>query len=883
MKMVQARGGSRQSASLATAKRTALLALLLLATQGTAQTTRAWTAQWIWDQPDGPGQKNAYTYFRKRIQLDSVPAEAGLYIAADSRYQLFVNGTYVGRGPVRAPAGRLYYDFYDAKQYLRAGENVIAVVVHFFGVGHESYLLGRGGLLVEADILPSAGSTPIQVRSDSSWRTLRSTAWNPASPRENDGNGFTEVVDFRQEPAGWKGAGFDDALWSQPFLIGLPPQQPWPLLLPRDIPTLLESDMRPAAIVGTGEVARRVPPDPLLAAEQVHAETLEAASTVAFSNLTSLVTRTGPPATVRTPANGKDAVVVLDFGRVLAGFPYVDVEGPAGAVVDVTFSEWLAPDGRVPAKRAPVRFFTYTGSPQYTTDRFTLASGRQRWQRFFHTGLRYLQLTIREAIQPVTIHAAGAVFHTYPYVSRGSFRASDPLLGAVWGVGAYTVQLSTADVIMDCPWREKGQWMDMVAPVANYYAFGDRAIVARLLRTTSLTQDSEGRMYFPYPSALAFEMPDQTMWWGMHLWSYYLHTGDRVLLEELYPVLAKAEAWFQTKKSQRGLLNVNWPFTGSRLLWAWIDHGHRWPRNLPGFKLGEMAALDCFHYKFLIDAAAVARVVGRAAEAVQYEAAAAQLKADINSAYWDAPSDTYWDDPSRTIRGDYASVLAVLYGIAPPDRAAAILNQVLDGNYLMGAASPHFYSFLLEAFSRAGLHAKALDTIRARWASLLGRGAGTFWERWFVEYDLFGQPWQAGEHHNISLVHGYSAGPTTYLSTTVLGIRPLTPAFARFAVAPQVSGLDWAEGSVPTPFGRIQASWRLTAPSSFSMATVVPSGTTGIISLPRQTGDRVSVNGTVVWQAGRAVGTVPGFRLMGALGDRVLIESPAGSHQFLAQ
>lgn len=844
---------------------------------------RTWTGNFIWDRPTAP-ERNAYTYFRKSFSLAAPPSAATVFMTADSRYQLFVNGIRVGRGPVRAPAGRLYYDTYDIRSQLRAGENVIAAVVHFFGEGNETYLLGKGALLLEADILPAAGQPLIRLLTDSSWRALRSSAWNPAAPRENDSNGFMEIFDFRQEPSGWKTFGFDDSSWTAPVLMGVPPQQPWPQLVPRDIPTLLETDYRLTSVVSSSQVTRRTIPNPLLVAEQVHAETLESPSAVEFSNLQSLVTRTGPAATVRTPTPGKDAVVVVDFGRVIAGFPYVDIEGPPGAVVDVTFGEWLTPDGRVPAYRAPVRFFTYLGPPMYTTDRIILGAGRQRWQRFFHSGMRYLQLTVRDAPSAVTVHQAGAVFHTYPYVTRGSFRASDPVLGAVWNTGAYTVQLSTADVIMDCPWREKGQWIDMVAPTANYYAFGDRAIVTRFLRTTSFTQDAEGRMYFPYPSTFAFEMPDQTMWWGMNLWSYYLHTGDAALLNELYPVVARAEAWFKSHKSSRGLLDVNWPFTGQRLLWPWVDHGHRFPNNLPGFKLGEMAALDAFHYKFLKDASSIALVANRPADAAQYEADAAQLKTDFNNAYFDAATDRYWDDPSRTISGPFAGTLAVLYGLAPANRSAAIVNQVLDSNFILPGGSPHFYSFLLDAFARSGQPGKALDTIRARWASMLGRGATTLWEKWWVDYDLFGQPFQPGENHNISLVHGYSAGPTTYLSTTVLGVRPLAAGFLRFAVAPEPSGLEWAEGSVPTPFGRVQVSWRVNqAPVSFNLTAVIPTGTLGLVSLPRQPNDRVSVNGVTLWQSGQATGTLAGFRVLGAVGNRVIIESPPGVQQFVAQ
>src|SRR5262249_49274824 len=161
------------------------------------------------------------------------------------------------------------------------------------------------------------------------------------------------------------------------------------------------------------------------------------------------------------------------------------------------------------------------------------------------------------------------------------------------------------------------------------------------------------------------ELPDQTMWWGMHLWQYYLHFGDLQLIAQLYPVVLRANAWFQQHLSPRGLLDASWPNDGPHVLWPWIDHGHRVGHNTPGEKVGEMAALDLLYYKFLIDAANLARVVGRAEDVAAFELQSGRLKASINLAYWDPSRLFYWDDVAHTIKGEQASILAVLYGIAP--------------------------------------------------------------------------------------------------------------------------------------------------------------------------------------------------------------------------
>jgi hypothetical protein len=40
----------------------------------------------------------------------------------------------------------------------------------------------------------------------------------------------------------------------------------------------------------------------------------------------------------------------------------------------------------------------------------------------------------------------------------------------------------------------------------------------------------------------------------------------------------------------------------------------------------------------------------------------------------------------------------------------------------------------------------------------------------------------------------------------VLGVEPTKPGYAEYSVAPDLAGLDWAEGVVPTPCGPISVS-----------------------------------------------------------------------------
>nr|MDO8118269.1 hypothetical protein [Candidatus Sigynarchaeota archaeon] len=82
-----------------------------------------------------PSEKNRWGLFRRTFMLpdDCDVSGATISITVDSRYKLFVNGAYVGRGIYRCNRFNWYYDEYDISSMLRPGKNVIAILATYFG------------------------------------------------------------------------------------------------------------------------------------------------------------------------------------------------------------------------------------------------------------------------------------------------------------------------------------------------------------------------------------------------------------------------------------------------------------------------------------------------------------------------------------------------------------------------------------------------------------------------------------------------------------------------------------------------------------------------------------------------------------------------------
>jgi hypothetical protein len=157
--------------------------------------------------------------------------------------------------------------------------------------------------------------------------------------------------------------------------------------------------------------------------------------------------------------------------------------------------------------------------------------------------------------------------------------------------------------------------------------------------------------------------------------------------------------------------------------------------------------------------------------------------------------------------------------------------------------------YLLQAMERMGHRREALDWMRAYWGGMLDEGATSFWEA----YDL---RWPKDDPHRslqadgvtgyfVSMAHGWSSGPAAWLMEEVLGIHVTAPGFRKATVRPDLMGLDWARGKVPTPQGAIAVEMRRAAGSTVEVS--IPAGVVATVLAPlARPGAHVLVNGARV-------------------------------------
>ncbi len=212
-----------------------------------------------------PYEKNRWCLFRHTFFLDSEAscARGSIFrISADSRYRLFLNGQYIGRGIYRCDKYNWYFDEYDVSDLLKPGKNVIAVLVTFYGEYMSWYeplpngvvgpkTVGKGGLIFQLEIPSEPG--PIIISSDKTTRGKLCDAWQQNVPRINIGLPFVEKFDGKKWDSAWLTPEFDDRTlndWNNAIELNLGPS-----IIPLmkcDIPRLTETPTLAEKLITAG-------------------------------------------------------------------------------------------------------------------------------------------------------------------------------------------------------------------------------------------------------------------------------------------------------------------------------------------------------------------------------------------------------------------------------------------------------------------------------------------------------------------------------------------------------------------------------------------------------------------------------------------------------
>ena len=667
----------------------------------------------VWIGPAHPFDlRDAYVNFRADIVLEEVPSSAVLQLTADSRYRLWVNGVFVGRGPERSWPSSMALDE-RLLMNLRPGVNRIAVQVYSPGHSHFAYVhRGACGLIGWLEVDGVAVLT-----TGSHWKTRRDWSWSDRVERVSIYGTGVEDRDLRladdwleADASGWEAArvvqGAKGAIWQdlRPRATALPVEE------------VRKLDAPWQARVGPAVTATSDP----------HGDLRKAFSISGIRSAPALLPK------------GTQAIWIFDLGDSRACVGGVELTAAGGERLLVSYAEKLR-DGELLLSDPE------TYCRMRPTDRFTLRPGRQVVEGFTPRGARYLVFALEGGGV-----AAEPKFHVRlpvtPVVERPLPRL-DPVLDGVAAMCRRTVLNCLQDGFVDGVWRESSLWLgDAVAQDWALRAImDDPRPLLFAIDMAAEGADAEGLLPSVLPGEIpAYAVTDYNFSWVELLAGCATHPGvvePEAVWQRHWGTLTRMLERMALSRGADGLLR-NPP--GRRLFLDWSPMSRAEP-NLT-LNLRSLHALRL--------AAGMADRVGRTSD---WAAEGADLAAALQG---HRGPDGWRESPGGEAASQLALALLILTGVVDQAEAEALADRIvarsldLQDEPLKGQptlASPFMHHYLFLALHRLGRGAQVREIIAARWGRWVREGRPTTPENWSIDFP------------DGSACHGFSAHPLGWL------------------------------------------------------------------------------------------------------------------------
>ena len=765
---------------------------------------------------------------RRSFRVERPVRRARVYSSGLAYNALAINGTPVSDA-VLDPGFTNYsktvlYTTHDITSLLRPGENVIATTL---GSGHfddatKTWDWGwekaqwRATPRLRLDLyLSFDDGTEQVVSSDGQWKA------SDAGPTRYDSYYLGETYDARRELPGWERPGFDDSAWAAARVV--------------DGPT----GVLPA---------------------QVH-EPIR-------------VVATRPPGTRSEPSPG---VFVYDVGQNLTGWAAIRVEAPAGAAVEVFYSEKLDKEGRASTLGNDLVF------GQLQTDYFVAkGGGLERWTpRFSYKGFQYVQLSAPNG-QPLPTGVSVAVERIEQvrtaFAATARFESSSETLNRIHRNTAWAIQSNVHGIVTDTPVYEKNAWTGDAALTAGASSllFDTRRLRLKQFRDMQDAQTAQGELPLLCPSNQnygylgkpAFKpvdccgaTPAWDAFWFVIPWEAYVRYGDRRALETTYPAMRKyLDEWIPRWTDKDGDAFAGTLTSG---LGDWVP-----PQGVST----QNALVSSAYYALLVRIAADAgRTLGRTDDAERDEARFARVRADFNARFL-GPDGVYRERDGEPFN-QTAQILPLAFGLVPETGRGALAQRLADditqnrgGHAAVGVIGARH---VLPVLSETGHHDLA--------CALAAQTSEPSWGYWtdVAGFTALGEHWPATTR---SRNHHFFGAIVQWFYEALAGIRPSAPGYAVIEFRPEIpaSGLDRVSASYESVRGTAASAWRRTG-GGLELEVSVPANATGRVHVPAAGPGQVTETGE-----GRAVAAdrARGVRLVTVDGGRVVYEVGSGHYRF---
>lgn len=769
-----------------------------------------WPAKWV-VHPKVDGQAPAVQVFRRTFSIDR-PRTVRIHVSADERYELFLDGQRIGRGPERGDRSNWFFETYDLP--LNAGQHVIVA---------RSWWLGDQGFVPFAQASVRPGFVVAAEGEDGKLLSTGVAAWDakllnvrhlPPGPGQAVGGkvhliGRGYAFDFaRGEGADWVAVKNVD--WAVgPELFG--DQPPTPILRPAMLPPMLEETVR----VGRARHVQRmdgVPMGETLVRSADHLSNEAAGWDALLAGKSPL---TIPPKTVRR--------VIIDLENYFCAYTDLVTSGGDGSRIQTAWAESLylpedpkaADQPRGKGNRDEIEGKTFRGVANvFEPDG---GAGRAFDTLWWEAG-RYIELIVTTADQPLTIDRLSFRQTHYPLDWTSQFDCDDDRFGQLTPITRRVMEMCSHETYMDCPYYEQLQYIGdtRLEVLTTYACCRDDRLARKALRLFESSRVWPGFTASRAPARVPQCIPPFSAWWVAMVHDFAMWRDDPAVVKAMLPGVRSVMDQFLKSATPEGLI-------AGPSGWNFVDWVPGWNAGMPeGGNTGDVTAALNFQLAWVFRQAAQLEDHFGEPElaALNRRRSAAIIKAA--EVFWDEDRGLYADDLRHRRFSEHAQCLALLAGTVDDTRRPRLIDHLFT-DHRLDATTIYFSHYLFETCAQAGRPEPMFERLKM-WFGLKALGFKTTLE---------------SPEPSRSDCHAWGAHPMFHFHATILGIRPAAMGFKNVEIRPQLGPLKWAKGSMVHPKGLIEVEVRRETDGIHGRVKL-PDGVDGVVHV---NGQRQAIDG----------------------------------------
>lgn len=751
----------------------------------------AWKAQWITHPTESTLDFGVFL-FRQVFILKKKPTKFIVFVSADNRYRLYVNGQSVCFGPSVGDLSHQRYETIDISDDLNKGENVIAAEVINFGEHKKISQIS----FQTAFILQGNTANEVNVNTGfADWKVIKNKAYSPILITSEMLNSYyaagpCERIDSSKYPWGWNEIDYNDNNWVKPkkaitefavgrgFLYG----SAW-FLVPRTIP-FMEEKVEPFI-----KIAR--------------VEGMQIDDSFLIGNKPFKI------------SENHKVTILIDQTYHTTGFPELFYSKGENSKIKITYAEALiknesltenVSDGNLLFSDIKGNRNEIEGKSIFGYYDIVLPDGGKNrlFKPLSRKTYRYIQLDIETKNEELILEKYYGVYSGYPFKELAKFKVENDFLTKVWENSLRTLRNSAEESFFD-PYYEQLQYIGdtRIESLVSIYISGDDRLMRKAIKQFDDSRIPEGLTQSRYPSNIMQIIPPYSLIWIDMIHDYFMYRDDPEFLRQFIPGIKSVLEWFISRIDETGMVTDLswWNFTD----WT-IDYSNGIP---PGADDGYSANISLQLVKSLQNARELFNFFKLEDEANNYNFLAKQIKKAVFESCFDIGKGLIAETPDKKYFSQHTNIFGILTDTFEKEHQRQIIGKILNVESLF-QATIYFKFYLFRALQKVGLGDMYLNLLTP-WKNMIDAGMTTFGET---------------DINPRSDCHGWSASPGFDFLHIVAGIYPGEHSFKSVIIEPNLGDLIKLYVEMPHPKGIIIASF-VKSDKNIKVKIKLPNGVTG--------------------------------------------------------